>query len=95
MKAILNLVRRDQEIRGVIKELEAAWRANPEQRLGQLLCNVSREWPSGRASSDVIWERRDEDWVVELRKTWGATPPLTPGSRNGNVPEHGPKGSSG
>ncbi len=59
------------EIKATLKELEAAWLSQPDQRLGQLICNVSREWPSGRvSSSDVIWERRDKEWRTDLRATW-------------------------
>lgn len=62
---------RYEEIRATIKELEAAWLHDPEQRLGQLLCSLAREYPSGRMSSDVIWERRDQDWIDAFRSTWG------------------------
>lgn len=69
---------RHAEIKGFLKELEAAWLANPEQRFGQLVCNVSRDEPSGRVNSDTIWERRDPDWIAPLRGMWGATPPVEP-----------------
>lgn len=51
----------------LIAALRDAIYANPDQRLGQLLINVSRRDDGSQSDS---WNRHDEQWIEDLRRSF-------------------------
>ena len=70
-------MRDPERIDRMLKLLEAIWKANPDWRFGQLVCNVH---PDMRKANPMLFHTRDENWEHALGH-WakrGAVPPRKP-----------------
>lgn len=50
----------------LVEALRAALYAHPDQRLGQLLLNLSNERLDMTDNQNRFWDRHDEEWVAVL-----------------------------
>ena len=48
----------------VLQEIERLWRAHPDWRLGQLICNVAA-WAD--PTQNIVWDVEDEVLVAEAQ----------------------------
>ena len=48
----------------LIKEIDILWQQNPEQRLGQLLLNLTRV--NGATNKQRLWNATEEDILDEI-----------------------------
>lgn len=49
----------------VLQEIERLWRAHPDWRLGQLVCNLAA-WAD--PSQNIVWDVEDEILVAEAQR---------------------------
>jgi len=61
---------RDRDrIKRMCEKLQNIWEASPDQRLGQLLLNLSRPANGGATDSEnKLWAREDDSWEELLDK---------------------------
>lgn len=58
---------RAREQRWIIESLLAEWYSRPEERLGRLILNLSRD-SYGSVNEGLTWNRADEDWLSILEE---------------------------
>ena len=73
-----------ETIRGLLHTLEELWTLVPEQRLGQLLLNLTRH-PSGEVDSTGLWNMDEQDndvrnWLLKIKDKDGKERPKACGS---------------
>lgn len=49
----------------VLQEIERIWRAHPDWRLGQLVCNLAA-WAD--PTQNIVWDVEDEVLVAEVQR---------------------------
>lgn len=60
-------VARKEEQDEILRLLADAWRKDHQQRLGQLILNVGRDW-EGSVNEALVWNLADHEWAEKLGK---------------------------